>query len=152
MMMELISAVRKRLKWTDISSMAKTMPPKGVLKAAANPAAAPATIQADSSVGMRDLRKRRLTARKMDAEIWMVGPSRPRTAPPNPAKSEPAIFTATPLRERSRSTQGRVFSSIRSLAASTWGLPLPEASGARKATRAQEAKRQKGVQIQIKGW
>src|SRR5580692_5450857 len=104
-MMEIIKAVRNRLKEIDISSMAKTIPPRGVLKAEASPAAAPATIQAEASAWVWNRRKSRPTAWKIPVLIWMVGPSRPVTAPPKLVKSELAILTQTTFRESRRSTQ-----------------------------------------------
>ena len=102
------------------SSRAKTTPAMGALKAAASPAAAPLDIRNLRSV--KGLRPSSAKPCPTAAPICTEGPSRPRVRPPPRVRSPP------------RNLKGRTFCH-RTLSrpaswAETWGMPLPDMSGA----------------------
>ena len=104
-----------------ISSIPNTMPAKGVLKAAATPALAPAR----SRPGWR--RGDNLPIANMtDAPTCTVGPSRPIEAPLKSPISSRAILPAATRNETRRS---RAASPCSCLAAITCGMPLPPELG-----------------------
>ena len=88
------SADLKKLKCVFVnSSIAKTIPPNGVLNAAASPAAAPVTIIFCFEIFGYQAGNKSLIFLNMEAEIWIVGPSLPMTPPPNTAIKLEKIFT-----------------------------------------------------------
>ena len=113
----------------DSSSMANTMPPSGVLKAAAMPAALPATSSSRALMPERGDRKRR-AAYITPAAICTDGPCRPidspASSPPNTASALASeIFSDTSAEREGASSRG-------SSAASACGGPEPPAPGAKR--------------------
>src|SRR6218665_552487 len=97
---EIITAVnkadlKKRKCDFDNSSIANTIPPSGVLNAAARPDAAPTTIAFFLDTLGHQYGKALLIAVKIEAAICMVGPSLPAIPPPNTLKRLEMIFTTT---------------------------------------------------------
>ena len=115
--------------------MANTMPASGVLKAAAIPAAPPASTTA-RRVSTASSRTARPIACMIAAPTWMVGPSRPIEAPPARPTSVSAIL---PAAVRSDSSRLIAMSSERRSAAITCGTPLPRASGKKRRHRNSES-------------
>ena len=131
------------------SSIANTIPPKGVLKAAASPAAAPVTYMFRLEIFGYQSGSMSFTFLKMDAEIWMVGPSRPTAPPPNTITTLDAIFTRR-IRNPSKPLILSVWLPfVCSMAATTCGMPLPAAKGAHFTTIHQAAKKQTGLTMNI---
>ena len=102
------------------SSMAKTTPAMGALKAAARPAAAPLDMRKFRALKGR--RARSPNACPTEAPICTEGPSLPMVRPP-PSVSRPPMNL--PGSTRRHGTRSRPAS-----CAETCGMPLPEMSGA----------------------
>lgn len=123
--------------------MAKTMPPSGVLNAAATPAAAPATIRSCASMPLPGDSQRRACC-ITPAPTCTVGPSRPIDRP----ASMPALVSAT-LCSASRSdtrAEARAGAMSSCRAAITCGMPEPAASGAKRRVHISTATVSSGVQ------
>src|SRR5665213_749268 len=144
--------ITTRLNWekvdSAISSRAKVMPARGVLKAAAIPAALPATKKALKSIAPKYLWDCLANQLKTDEAIWTVGPSLPIEAPPRmPTVVErtlkKAVFNDTNGLNRVSVFPGLDFS----IALRTCGMPLPFASGANPTTNQVEATKRMGVDI-----
>jgi hypothetical protein len=100
-----------------ISSMAKTIPASGVLKAAATPAAEPARIRPLACA----MPPHRASCSITDAPTWTVGPSRLMEAPHiSPSRVSPIL----PITSFSESRRLRSSSSRECRAAIACGMPL----------------------------
>ncbi len=106
------------------SSMANTTPANGVLKAAAIPAAPPATNRPCTFMRRRSGTRRRACS-MTPAAICTDGPSRPSDNPP----SRPPVVRAIFARLRRRETNSPRVPGPESSAAMTWGMPEPAAPG-----------------------
>ena len=107
-------------RFRDSSSIANMIPPNGVLKAAATPAAPPAMIR--SRVGAIRPRFFPDSMLSTDAPTCTDGPSRPIVAPDN---RPPRVSRILPTRMRGDSSARRSLSSSVIDAAMVWGMPLP---------------------------
>ena len=107
------------------SSSTKMAPAIGALKAVARPAPAPAASSMRQS--SQSQRNHLPTRWASVAPIWTLGPSRPRARPPPMASVPPTNLTG--MRRKVA-----CFASPASTA-STWGMPLPDASRAKRRTR-----------------
>jgi hypothetical protein len=101
------------------SSSTNTAPAVGALKAAARPAPAPAAISALASGHFRPVSFPAIWA--TIAPICTLGPSRPSASPDPIASRPPTNLTGSTM-------IGAAGTSLRNTA-STWGIPLPDASG-----------------------
>ena len=104
-------------KERPISSMPKTIPASGVLKAAATPAEAPARISPGCRRG-----ETRPIANINEAPTCTVGPSRPTEAPQSRPSTVNSTLPTAILTETSRLRAAR---SGNWRAAMAWGMPLP---------------------------
>ena len=84
--------------------MANTIPPKGVLNAAAKPAAAPVTIMFLFDIFGYHSGSRSFIFLNIDAEICIVGPSLPIIPPPKTTNKLDSIFMNTTRRLNSELT------------------------------------------------
>jgi hypothetical protein len=129
-------------------SRPKTMPPSGVLNAAAMPAAAPATIRSCTSTPDLGERKRFAPA-MMPAPTCTVGPSRPIDKPAsNPPDTSTTLCSAT----RGEASQWRCsgVSESSSIARTTCGMPEPSAAGSKRRVQASTPTVSSGVQTSIR--
>ncbi len=110
----------------DSSSMANTTPASGALKAAAMPAAPPATSSARSLMTEPGRSQRRASC-MTPAATCTEGPSRPADRPPS-RLSEPRTIFANVSRSDTKRCRESLGSSGSS-AVITWGMPEPEAPG-----------------------
>ena len=110
----------KKLKCVLVnSSIAKTIPPSGVLKAAASPAAAPVTIIFRLDIFGYQSGNRSFIFLNIDADICIVGPSLPMTPPPNTITKLERIFIKMTLKLSSELTLLLCFGIVNSIAAVT---------------------------------
>ena len=110
-------------------SSANITPPSGVLKAAAMPAAAPATIRSWPSMRAAGDSQRR-TDSITPAPICTVGPSRPADSPASIAPPSSAAFLMASGSETS--ARRRSGARLSSSATITCGMPEPAAPGAKR--------------------
>ena len=140
-----VPLARASKEWAS-SSMAKTMPASGVLKAAEMPAAPPARTSA-RSISRRGRRSSRPMACMMEALTCTVGPSRPMEAP----QSRPSKVSRTlPMAMREDSTLAMTDTSDRCREAMTCGMPLPCAPGNMRTVSSTESARPAGATIRLR--
>ena len=109
----------------ESSSTANTIPPRGVLKAAASPAAAPVMIMFFLEIFGHQWGRYSLTFRKTEPAIWIVGPSLPIAPPPIiKAKLDKTLNTIIFILNKCRILVCSFGFAI-STAAITCGIPLP---------------------------
>ncbi len=104
------------------SSTAKAIPARGVLNAAAIPAAPPASIRSSTRM-IRALGRKRWKKCMIEAATCTDGPSRPAEKPPVSASAPRPILPKAIRSETSLSTLFPCLASF--VAAITWGMPLP---------------------------
>src|SRR5581483_2512412 len=88
-----------------------------------------------------------LILRKIDPATCMVGPSLPMIPPPRAMIRLEMIFTTTIVRFSSLLTLSLYLGVASSMAAITWGIPLPLAKGAHWRTTHQAVRKHSGVTI-----
>ncbi|GAC1389536.1 MAG: hypothetical protein NVSMB45_19300 [Ginsengibacter sp.] len=88
---------------------------------------------------------------KMEAAIWIVGPSLPMVPPPNAIIKLDSILMTIILRLKSLFTNDLFLGLDNSTAAITWGIPLPLASGEKYLTSHHEDMKHTGTKIKING-
>src|SRR5579863_655300 len=101
------------------------MPPNGVLNAAANPAAAPVMIIFFFETLGHQAGSHWFIFQNTDPAIWMVGPSRPIIPPPKTMTRLDRILIKITRIPNSRFTLLIDRGVLNSMAAITWGMPLP---------------------------
>ncbi len=116
----MVPLVRCSKEWAS-SSIPNTMPARGVLKAAATPAAPPALIRARCLVTSVSPANRP-TVCIMEAPTCTVGPSRPMDAPESRPRQVKNILARAIRRARTLST---IVMSCRCIQAMACGMPLP---------------------------
>jgi hypothetical protein len=133
--------------WVRVSSsMAKTIPPSGVLKAALRPAAPPVIIITLRLTLGQNGGRSLCTVRYTLPAICKVGPSRPMAPPPTAMARLLANFTRMIRTLRKRQLPSlRSSSLLTSTAAISCGMPLPPAIGLKNRTRNQLATKASGA-------
>src|SRR5262245_39626178 len=127
------------------SSIANTTPPRGVLKAAARPAAAPVMIILRLEILGHQEGSQLLIVRNTEPAIWMVGPSLPTAAPPKTIIILEAILISIMRRLNNLLSLSPYLGVASSTAAITCGMPLPRAKGAYLCTSHQAIIKQTGI-------
>lgn len=124
-----------------ISSSTKSMPVRGALKTADSPAPAPLARRKYSLRRRRP--ERRDTPWAAAAPIWTAGPAWPSDMPAPIASAPPPICT---MRTRSQCMRMRP-----RRMPFTWGMPLPDAIGSQRQSRARTHARRASVRNQKRG-